>query len=251
MQKLTVIIPTYNEERNIKSTLEETLRSLDKLLFEYEIIVSDDGSTDNTVSIVTHTKMENEKIKLLINKHYGKAATINSALKQVNSEYCLFMDADNATTVNQVQKLILVMENNNADIVIGSREGVGSERINEPFYRHFLGRVFNFLVRSALSLDFQDTQCGFKLFKTSVLRELSKRSKIMNLQGSNLKEPLVTAFDVELLVIAKILGYKTVEVPIIWKHVKTKNINPFRDSTRMFKDVLLIRARALLGRYKK
>ena len=243
MKIISVVIPAYNEERYIERTVRSIAEYFDEARPEYEIIVSNDGSTDNTPTVVKGMTGANSRIKLINNLHCGKAVTINSGLNHVTGDLCLLMDADGAAHITQLEKLLTILEKSGADIAIGSREGCGSRRISEPLYRHFLGRVFNLLVKVITGLNFEDTQCGFKLFKTDVLKALAARSWIMNKKINDLTDPMVTAFDVELLFLAKKAGYKIVEVPIEWQYFSTNGVNPIRDSIRMLVDIISLTVR--------
>lgn len=249
METVSIVIPTYNESQKITGTVNSITAYSEMTGQPFEVIISDDGSTDETRQKVATWLNHNSNIFLLRNAHAGKAATVAAGVQKATGELLLMMDADGATEIDQLEKLMRAVKKEGADIAIGSREGHGAQRLKEPFYRHLLGRVFNRLVKALTGLKFEDTQCGFKLFKTPVLKGLSQRSSIMNRRRPNLKEPLVTAFDVELLVLAQRAGYKIVEVPIVWRHVPSQNVSPFRDSLRMFRDVLLIKFNLLRGVY--
>lgn len=249
MSKISLVIPGYNESLRLKEPLESALKYFSGKKEPFEIIYSDDGSTDDTVKKIEALRSHYPNVRLLQNPHRGKAGTVKSGVEISTGDLILMMDADSAVAIDELEKLKKKMEATQADIVIGSREGLGAQRVGEPFYRHLLGRVFNFIVKILTGLKFEDTQCGFKLFKTVVAKTLAHKSKIMNQEIPGLTDPLVTAFDVELLVLAKKFGYKVIEVPIFWRHVPTLNINPIRDSLRMFFDVLLIQLNLLTGKY--
>lgn len=249
MSKISVVIPTFNESLRIEETVKSVLNYFTAKEDVFEIIVSDDGSTDNTLEKIQPLIEINPKLKILKNIHLGKAAAVKMGIEASGGDLILMMDADGAVPIEEIEELQREMEETSADIAIGSREGRGARRINEPFYRHLLGRVFNLCVKVLTGLTFEDTQCGFKLFKAPVAKELSQRSIIMNRQNDRLKDPLVTAFDVELLVLAKKYGFGVVEIPIAWRHVPTQNVNPLKDSLRMLLDVLSIRLNLALGKY--
>lgn len=249
MEKISVVIPAYNEENNIERTIVSIVDYLKNRPEAYEILVSDDGSLDQTAGLVERLAKSNPKIKLIRNSHAGKAATISKAVNKISGTLCLLMDADGATDVSELPKLREAITQSRADIAIGSREGNRAQRIGEPGYRHLMGRIFNYLIKLTTGLKFEDTQCGFKLFKSEILQTLSAKSRIMNQNNLNLKKPLVTAFDVELLVLAREFKYKVVEAPIKWRYVKTGNISPLRDSFGMIKEVFEIRFRLRRNRY--
>lgn len=248
---ISILIPTYNEARNIEKTLSDVVSYFLNLNRAHEIIISDDGSLDETVKVVENFSREKPNIQLLKNQHLGKAATLAEAIKKSSGEYILLTDADGAAAINEFAKLYEALSNPEFDIAIGSREGKKARRIGEPFRRHFMGRVFNLLIRIVTGLKFNDTQCGFKLFRASVLKDLLGKSRIMNQKRVGLKVPMVTAFDVELLVLARLLNYGVTEVPINWRYVKTNNVNLLRDSLVMIREVLEIRANLARGIYVK
>lgn len=250
MSKISVVIPAYNEEKSIAQTLNSVIEYFhSEPSLEGEIIVSDDGSLDSTVTIVRQISLSQKNIRLIKNTHQGKARAVRSGIKESSGEFVLLMDADGATRINELNKLLSALIGNDADIVIGSREGLKSQRLNEPYYRHLMGRVFNKVVRLLAGLNFNDTQCGFKLFRKNVIDKLSNQSTIMNYQLIDLKNPLVTAFDVELLVLAQIYKFKVIEIPIIWQYIPTSKVNPINDSIGMFLEVLKIRINLLTGKY--
>lgn len=249
MPEVSIIIPAYNEEKIIGHTLRSITNYFRQNQLTYEAIVSDDGSMDKTREAVEKISADYQEIKLVKNVHQGKAHAIRSGLQVALGDVILFMDADGATDISELDKLLPLLRQG-ADIVIGSREGLRAKRLNEPYYRHLMGRVFNKVVRFLVGLNFDDTQCGFKLFHKPVINELAAQSKIMSQPMNNLKRPLVTAFDVELLVLAKLHGFKIVEVPVVWQYVPTNRINPLNDSLSMFLEVLRVRINLLTGRYR-
>lgn len=247
----SVVIPAYNEENNIRNTLTEVVNYFQGSDQAFEILVSDDGSSDATTQIVRDVIQENPHIFLLNNHHRGKASALASGILKSRGKYVLMMDADSAAAITELPKLYQPFINNNLDAVIGSREGHLAKRVGEPRYRHLMGRVFNRLIKTMTGLNYNDTQCGFKLFRASVLKALLSKSIIMNRQIENLREPMVTAFDVELLILCKLLNYSVTEVPINWRYVKTRNVQPLRDSWRMIREIMEIRTNLARGVYDR
>lgn len=242
MPKITVVIPAYNEASRIEKTINNSLDYFSQKTYLFEIVIVNDGSTDETAAKVQAlTKETPNSIRLISHRHSGKAAAVRAGVEVATGDLILMMDADGAIDITELEKLISKLKDEKADIAFGSREGKAARRLAEPFYRHLLGRVFNRLVKIITGLKFEDTQCGFKLFKASVIKHLARQSRIMNREKRNLKDPLVSAFDVELLLLAQRFGYKAVEVPIVWRHVPTQNVNPIKDSFRMLADVIKVR----------
>jgi hypothetical protein len=134
-------------------------------------------------------------------------------------------------------------------VVIGSREDRGAVRQDEPFYRHLMGRVFNWLVQIVALPGIQDTQCGFKVLRGKVAHELFAASQLYGEDESPPIGPAVTAFDVEILFLARQRGYRIASVPVIWQYGTESKVNPLLDSARNFRDVLMVRVNSLLGRY--
>jgi hypothetical protein len=163
-------------------------------------------------------------------------------------KYVLFTDADLATPISEVGKMIGALEAG-ADIAIGTREGIGASRQEEPFLRHLMGRVFNLLVRLISGLQFQDTQCGFKGFRQEVARDLFGRVQLYGAGAKQIRGGAVTGFDVEVLYLALETGYRIEEIPVRWQYGTESKVNPVVDSVRMFKDVVTVRWLAMRGAY--
>jgi len=251
--ELSVVIPAYNEEkRGIKKNLGIVVDFLESEGFNYEVIVADDGSTDNTVAVVEEFARGKERVRVLKLPHRGKGATVRDGMLEAKGKYILFSDADLATPIEELKRLLSWIRDQGFDIAIASREGIGARRENEPWYRHLMGRVFNFLVKLIALRGIEDTQCGFKLFKATAAKEVLKRLKIYGREATGeLKRPYLGAFDVEVLFLARRLGYKIKEVPVTWHYTETQKLDPLRDSIRMARDVLKVRINDFLGKYEK
>lgn len=245
---LSVIIPAYNEEPNFKKgTIDDVPKYLEKQPYSYEILIVDDGSSDKTAQLAQNFAKKHKNVKVLKNPHQGKAETVKTGVEKANGQLILFTDFDQATPIYEVERLLPYFPE--YDIVIGSRQLPGAKREKEPIYRHLMGLVFNLVVQAIAIRGIWDTQAGFKCFKSDVAKELFGKLKVYG-KGKKVQGALVTAFDVELLFIAKKKGYKIKEVPIVWHHVATSRVNPIKDSARMFRDVVKIRLNDLAGVYK-
>ncbi len=246
---LSVILPSYNEIKNIqRGVLEEVYQFLQTYEKPWELILSDDGSTDGTDLALKKFSLRDEKIKLLINQHKGKGPTVKSGMLAAQGDWRLFADFDQSTPMREVRKLLKY--NNRYEVIFGSREIVGAKREKEPFYRHLMGRGFNLLVQLLAVPGTQDSQCGFKLFSEKATEKLFKNLYIYS--GENERQDAFTgAFDVELLYLAKKYGFDFKEVPILWKHFQTNRVNPLRDSFLMFADILRIKIADLTHKYPK
>jgi hypothetical protein len=152
-------------------------------------------------------------------------------------EQVAFSDADLATPLSYLTALRAALAAG-CDIAIGSREGMGARRIGEPFYRHVMGRAFNGLVRALLVPGIDDTQCGFKLFRADVARDLLERSRLYRGGPRSVSGPRVTAFDVELLTIARMQGHRVCAVPVVWSYGRGSKVRPARDTWHNARDVL-------------
>lgn len=236
---LTVVIPAYNEEPNFKKGMvDEVPKYLSKQDYSYEILIVDDGSDDNTAILGQEFARKYQNVRIIKNPHQGKAETVKKGVEEAKGEYILFTDFDQATPINEVEKLMQHFPE--YDIVIGSRQLPGAKREKEPLHRHLMGLVFNLVVQLIAVRGIWDTQAGFKCFKGEVAKGLFSKLKVYG-KGKKVQGALVTAFDVELLFIAKKNNFKIKEVPIIWHHVATSRVNPIKDSLRMFRDVVKIR----------
>jgi dolichyl-phosphate beta-glucosyltransferase len=245
---LSIIIPAYNEKENFeKNVLQQMKDLLNNFKFSWEVLIIDDGSTDGSVELLQKFCQKNIGFRLIKNKHMGKAGTVATGVKEASGQYILFTDFDQATPISEFSKLLPYLKSSH-DIVIGSREVAGSKREKEPFYRHLMGRGFNFGVKLIAVRGFHDTQCGFKAFEANVAKDLF--SKLQVYKPKEIISAFTGAFDVEILFIAKKMKLKIAEVPVHWKHVVTDRISPLKDSILMAIDVIKIRLYHLAGRYR-
>ncbi|MGQ9585708.1 MAG: dolichyl-phosphate beta-glucosyltransferase [Anaerolineae bacterium] len=245
---LSVIIPAYNEQARLSGTLEQVLAYLQGRDYAWEVIVVDDGSEDRTVQIAERFAQETPNVRVIRNPHRGKGYTVRTGMLTGRGTYILFSDADLATPIEEAEKLISSLEQG-YDVAIGSREGRGSVRYEEPWFRHFIGRVFNLLVRLVAVGGFQDTQCGFKAFRRQAAHDICASLRLYGEDAREIRGGAVTAFDVEMLFLALKKGYKVKEVPVVWRYGKNSKVNPLRDSLRMFRDVLNVRLNDWRGVY--
>lgn len=245
---VSVVIPAYNEERRLPGTLQRVSEYLDAQNYPSEILVVDDGSSDNTTGIVETFAAQHATVKLIKNDHRGKGYTVRTGMLAAQGHIVLFSDADLSTPIEDLEKLLPWFERG-YDIVIGSREGAGANRIKEPFYRHLMGRVFNFIVQLLTVRGIQDTQCGFKAFRDEVAQDVFSRMLLYGDNAQKVSGGMVTAFDVEALFIGHKSGYRIKEVPVNWRYGTETKVNPLRDSYRNFRDVLLVRWNDMRGLY--
>ena len=206
--RLSLIIPAFNEQSRISESLEQSWEYLAVQPYSFEVILSDDGSTDDTRAIAQAFATDREDMRVLSIEHGGKAAAIRAGMSAARGEIVVFTDADLATPISYVKEFMDAIERG-ADVVIGSREGAGASRVGEPIYRHLMGRAFNRLVQTLVLPGIDDTQCGFKAFTRFASREIIRRARLYA-DHDVVTGARVTAFDVEMLVIARKLGLNIV-----------------------------------------
>lgn len=245
---ISVVIPSYNELSNIKrGVLDQVLDYLKKQQYEWEIVLTDDGSTDGTTKKLHEFAKKDSHITVVENIHAGKAPTVTSGMLKAKGQWRLFTDFDQSTPIAEIEKLLEFAEKG-FDVIIGSREMVGARRDEEPFYRRLMGRGFNLIVQIFAVPGILDTQCGFKLFSEKATNDLFSRLYIYGNQKER-QDAYTGAFDVELLYLANKLNFKIREVPITWYHNKTERVSPIKDSIRMFIDIVRMRVARVRGKY--
>ena len=247
---LSLVIPAYNEAPRITQTIAEAIPWLSDQPFSSELIVVDDESGDATAALAERALAGYARGRVIRIAHGGKAAAVRAGMLAATGDQIAFSDADLATPLEYLTVLRAVLAEG-CDIAIGSREGVGARRIGEPRYRHLMGRVFNGLVRLLLIPGVHDTQCGFKLFRAEVARDLLRRSRLYRDGGRTVSGPRVTAFDVELLTIARMNGYRICSVPVIWNYGEGSKVRPARDTWHNVCDVLAVWMGVRRGHYRE
>jgi glycosyltransferase involved in cell wall biosynthesis len=246
--KLSIVIPAYNEERRLASTLAAVLGHLAHQEYTYEVIVSDDGSSDQTAAIADEFARKNPGVRVLRNEHRGKGYAVRAGIQSAEGEIILFSDADLSTPIEELDRFMRCFDSG-LEVVIGSRQGEGARRVGEPFFRHFMGRVFNHIVGLITLRGISDTQCGFKAFSARAARQIFKATLLYSDNAPVVHGAMVTGFDVEVLFLARKLGYTIREVPVRWNYDAGTKVNPIRDSWRNFCDVVKVRVNDLLGQY--
>lgn len=234
---LSIIIPAHNEERRLPRTLAQIDRFLQEWRQPAEVIVVENGSTDRTADIVEAFAQDHPYVRLIRTPRRGKGLAVRLGMLAARGRYRYICDADLSTPIEEVTKF-LPPRLEGFDVAIGSREVAGARRIGEPLYRHVIGRLFNAIVRALAVPEFQDTQCGFKMFRAEVAEDLFR---VQRLEGMS--------FDVEVLFIARMRRYRIVEVPVTWYFNPESRVRLFRDSLNMFRELLMIRWNAWKGYY--
>ena len=242
--KLSIVIPAYNEESRIGTSLHAVLDFVLRQPYSTEVIVVNDGSNDLTAEVVsshvTEYKIAGVELRMTTNTpNRGKGYSVKRGVTEARGEIVLFTDADLSSPVAEATKLMRPLEDGRADIVFGSRALDRSLiAVRQPLARDFGGRIFNLLMRLITGLPFKDTQCGFKAFR----RRLALPAvQLQRIQGFG--------FDPELLYIARKQGLKLMEVPVVWSHSEGSRVSFLKDSLKMFADLVLIRLNDLRGRY--
>jgi glycosyltransferase involved in cell wall biosynthesis len=237
---LSVVIPAYNETARIGSTLEKVLQFLRSRSERGEVLIVDDGSTDETAQVVEQVCREAPEARLLRNPgNRGKGYAVRNGMLQARGEYLLFSDADLSSPITEADRLLEPLQSG-YDVVFGSR-ALKPEWIfpRQPWLRQTAGKAFNLFVRGLTGLPFHDTQCGFKAFRRAAAQAIFPLQTIPGF-----------GFDVEILYIARKLGYRVLEVPVHWANDARTKVRPFRDGSRMFGDLLRIRWNDWKGKYR-
>jgi dolichyl-phosphate beta-glucosyltransferase len=236
----SIVLPAYNESERIAATIEKIFTFAAQKGWQTEIIVVNDGSSDDTADVVNRCAATRTGVRLLRNPvNRGKGYSVRHGMLQAQGEILLFSDADLSSPIAEAEKLFAAIAGG-ADVAIGSRWVKTELQLRrQPLYRQLLGRVFNLALRMILGLRFQDTQCGFKAFTRRSAHMLFPLQKIER-----------WGFDPELLYLAKRLHLKVEEVPVAWAHREGTRINPLRDGMRMFVEMLQIRRNGLRGDYR-
>ena len=239
---LSVVIPAYNESARLGKTLRAVVDYLSQNAPDGEVIVVDDGSSDQTAALAREVFQDSKGLRTSVisyKSNLGKGRAVRLGLLAARSDVALFSDADLSTPITEAPKLVEPIVNGQCDVTFGSRaldrQLIG---VHQSWRREQGGRVFNLVVRLATGMPFWDTQCGFKAFSMSVCRPLIEAATIDRF-----------GFDVELLYLAFRAGLNLKEIPVRWDHNEGSKITLFTDSFKMVNEVNLIRQQARRGVY--
>jgi len=237
----SIVIPAYNEAARIGRALESVIGCIRVRNWFAEVVVVDDGSRDETASIVRDFTAHAPEVRLLQNPgNRGKGYSVRNGLLHSFGEVVMFTDADLSAPIEEAEDLFAAIHGG-ADIAIGSRWlERARQTVRQPFYRQFFGRCFNAVTRMVMGLPYADTQCGFKAFTRAAAQTVFQLQTIDR-----------WGFDPEILFIALKRGYRVVEVPVSWAHDERSRISYLKDGIRMLQDIAIVRWNAMLGRYNK
>lgn len=234
---LSVIIPTYNEEERILPTIGAIASHVSSMGILWELIIADDGSTDQTANLVNGLGFANLRF-LKAERNGGKGSAVRRGMLAARGQYVLFADADNSTPIEQVDRLLVKLTDEGYDIAIGSRAADGAEEASKSMLRHVLSGGLRLIVQLIVRLGVRDTQCGFKLFTKEAAGRLHHAQTLMGF-----------SFDLEILYLATKLGYRVAEVPVAWIDAPGSKVDTAREAQRFIKDLLRIKLNDWQGRY--
>ncbi len=243
---LTVVLPAFNEVKNLRrGVLSSVYDYLINQKYSWEVIIVDDGSTDETVKMAKNFARDHEGFYVSLEPHRGKGGTVIAGILKAKGNIILFSDMDQSTPIDQIEKF-LPKFNSGAEVVIGSRNG----RPGQTYIRKIMAYGWVFLRTLILRLPYKDTQCGFKAFKKEAANEIFKRMQVFNEKRLERSAAVNAGFDLEILYIARKLKLKVVEVPIDWyEYGERKAVSPIKDSWDGLKDLLKVRMNAFMGKY--
>lgn len=234
---LSVIIPAYNEEIRIIPTIGAIASHVSSLGIPFELIVADDGSKDDTVLLVHELNMSNLQM-LVADKNGGKGSAVQRGVSAARGECILFCDADNSTPIEEIDRLLNKVINEDYDIAIGSRAIDGAEETKKGILRRVMSGGLRWIVRNFIRISIEDTQCGFKLFRRDVAKQLHEAQTIMGF-----------SFDLEILYLADKYGYRVAEVPVYWVDSPGSKVDTRKEAQRFLGSLIKIKANDIRGYY--
>jgi dolichyl-phosphate beta-glucosyltransferase len=234
---LSVVIPAYNEEVRIVPTIGAIAAHISGLGMPWELIVSDDGSRDNTVQVVEELGLANLRV-IKAPRNEGKGSAVRRGMLAARGQYVLFDDADNSTPIEEVSKVLHKLTDEGYDIAVGSRAAAGAEEASKGIVRQMMSGGLRWIVAAGFRIGVRDTQCGFKLFTQEAAQRLYKAQTINGF-----------SFDLEILYLADKFGYRIAEVPVAWVDAPGSKVDPAKEVQRFLRDLLKIKANDLRGVY--
>ena len=229
--KVSIVIPAYNEQARLPQTVMRTLRYCAEQELDFELIIADDGSSDETLALARQFERQDVRIRALACPHMGKGSAVRLGMLNARGELVLFMDADGATPLHEIATLAAALDAG-SDVAVGSRVIPQSAQVEvrTSLHRRLIGRTFAFFVNLFAVQGIADTQCGFKMFRRDAALQIFSLQKLAGF-----------AFDVEVLFIARRLSLTIVEIPVNWVGQPGSKVNLVTDSMKMLWDISLIR----------
>jgi dolichyl-phosphate beta-glucosyltransferase len=234
---LSIVIPAYNEEVRIIPTVGAIASHVSGLGFPWELIVSDDGSRDQTVQLVQELGFVNLRV-LEAPQNEGKGSAVRRGMLAARGQYVLFDDADNSTPIEEVTKLLHKLDDEGYDIAVGSRAAAGAQEASKSLVRRIMSGGLRWIVSNIFRIGVQDTQCGFKMFTRESAQRLHSAQTIEGF-----------SFDLEILYLASKLGYRVAEVPVAWIDAPGSKLDPSKEAQRFLRDLVKIKINDLRGVY--
>ena len=247
--QISLIIPCYNEEANIQKGVLDKIGNYTARDERFsEVLIVDDGSNDSSKTVIKNKYLKTyPKFRLIQNSHQGKAFAVLTGIKQAKGDYIIFTDIDLATPIDEVEKLINKIKED-GQIIIGSRN---NSRTGAPLLRKIMAKGFIFIRNIIIGLKgIKDTQCGFKLFEKQSAIKITDKLQVFHDKRNANDSSVSAGFDIEFLFLGQKLGYKIFEVPVIWRHVETKNVNFIRDTIETLRDIFKIKMLDIQGKYQ-
>lgn len=236
---LSIVIPAHNEEHRLPPSLDKIEAFLKDQPYTAEVVVVENGSTDNTVAVLEAYAQHRPYIRVMSVTTRGKGLAVKQGMLAARGEWRFICDADLSMPIEEIS-YFLTPESQQNELIIASREGKGSRRVGEPFYRHLMGRVLNWIVKLTILRGYEDTQCGFKMVKGEAADDLFSVQRMNGI-----------GFDVELIYIAQKRGYKVREVPITWYFDADSRMRLVQDTLHILVEIWQIRQNWAKGFYAK
>lgn len=236
---LSIILPAHNEEQRLPETLQQVNQFIQSQSYAIEIVIVENASKDRTLDIAREFASQHENVLVLHEERPGKGLAVKEGMLAASGEYRFFCDVDFSMPITEIPKFLPPYQQK-VDIAIASREAKGAIRYDEPLTRHIIGRVFNMVVWILVLPGINDTQCGFKCFSAEVTEKLFP---LQSIHG--------WTFDVEILAIARQLGYKVVEVAVPWYYQPQSKVNVIKDLLRTLKELIKVRKIIRTRSYEK
>ncbi len=234
---LSIVIPAYNEAKRIVPTIGAISSCVSDMGFNWELIISDDGSRDNTLALVEGLKLVNLHV-IRAPTNEGKGSAVQRGVLAARGRYVLFADADNSTPAEEVGRLLKTLVNERYDVAIGSRAAAGAHEASRSFFRRLLSGGLRTIVKYGLRFNVRDTQCGFKMYTRATAQRLHTAQTIKGF-----------SFDLELLYLASKLGYKIAEIPVQWVEAPGSKVDGAKEARRFIQDMTKIKVNDLRGVY--